>query len=103
MTKQITADERRLMILKAAIELTNSGHHYQSITRIQVAQKMGMVPSHVHRMFDSMQGFKNAVVEYAIEIEDMNTIVQALCVHDRMVKHIDKGLKSRVRRAFMSA
>lgn len=98
----ISIEERRDKILQAAIVLTNSGEHYRSLTRLQVADAINMVPSNVHRVFDSMGGFRDAVVKYAIEIEDSNTIVQALCVHDPLVKHIPPGVKARALENFLS-
>ena len=99
----MTLEERRDEILQAAIVLTNSGEHYRSLTRLQIAKAIDMVPSNVHRVFETMHGFRQAVVSYAIAIEDSNTIVQALCVHDPLVKHLDKGIKGRAVRKFLAA
>lgn len=98
----MTLEQRRDEILQAAIVLTNSGEHYKSLTRLQIAEAIGMVPSHVHRVFDTMHGFRQAVVKYAIAIEDSNTIIQALCVHDPLVRHLDKDIKERAHQEFLA-
>lgn len=68
---------RKTRILEAALPLARS-HGYRHLTREQVALAAGISGPALNYHFETMRQFKQALVQYAIEVECLPVVAQAL-------------------------
>lgn len=77
--------------LKVIVELCN-GTHYRSITREQIATALNSSTGYVSELFGNMIALRQRLVTYAIKIEALNVIGQAIAVNEPAVRGINKRL-----------
>jgi len=85
---------RKQEILNAAIELAKRVG-YQAITRDEVAQEADASSSLITCYFYNMDGLKRAVMQAAIELEELSIIAQGLGLRDAEALAINDKLKSK--------
>lgn len=86
---------RKKHILKAAAKLSKRVG-YRSITRDAVAEVAKVSSPLVATYFPTMEILKKAVMEFAVENEIVEIIVQGLILKDKIALGISKPVKERI-------
>lgn len=95
MTRQyIPTETRREQILAAALSLATS-HHYLAVTRDEIADAVGTATGNVSRIFGTMGQLRNELLRYAVAVECLPVIAQAVAAGDKAVKGLPAALKRR--------
>lgn len=81
-------------ILKAAIRLSRA-HGFRGYARSEVISLAGVAAGSVNYHFDSLDGLRDAVIQHAIEKEDLKLIAQGLVDKHPLVQTISEDLKRR--------
>jgi len=81
MKKYMPTPTRRNQILSAALKLAESDH-YQAITREQIARRLDIATGTISRVFGTMGGLRDAIIDRAIEEECLIVIGQAIAAND---------------------
>ena len=91
-TSRLSPDERKGQILLHAVALSQEVG-YRNIGIVDVAKRAGL-QSHslINHYFGSIEKLKNAVLNHAIETENLEIVLQAVVIKDNSVK-ISKDLK----------
>ena len=86
--------ERRKLVLDAALDLAESGN-YLTMTRNEVGEAAGISGSHIHHLFGSTGGLRNAVLAEAIERDRLAVVAQGIIAKDPIATTAAIGLRKR--------
>jgi AcrR family transcriptional regulator len=82
-------------ILLAAVRLASS-QGLRGLKRREIAEAVGCAPGSVSWHFDSMEALRGAVIDYAVENEIIEVLVQARAERDPRLGRLSPALKERV-------
>lgn len=92
--KRMRPNERRDMILNAALELAGS-KSYTTITRDEIADHAGVAVGLVTKYFGTMPNLKRDVMRAAIRYEHLPIIAHGIAIHDPHAMKAPPALKRR--------
>lgn len=90
--KRMTRLARRRVLLRAALEVSESGH-YSSISRSEVAAKAGVSEGLVTYYFDSMDYLRECVIREAIRTQNLTVLAQGLALRDTVALQAPASLR----------
>lgn len=96
----MTAQTTRATILGAAVNLARR-KGLNNVTRLDVAHDAEIGTGTVNYHFDTMDALRGAIVDYAIENEVIEILVQARALKDPRLGRISQALKDRVASAIV--
>ena len=73
-----TKDERRQQILTCALMLAEHLNDYEKVTRLMVAESLGISEAAISKYFSPMSKLHRAIVGEAIKLENIPVLAQAL-------------------------
>lgn len=96
--QRLKADVRKDEILAAAVKLAAKGH-YNSVTREQIAQAVGVTGPAVQYHFGSMPQLKRAIMRAAVAAGNLKVIAQGLVAGDKYAKAAPEELRTKALKA----
>lgn len=79
--ERLTQEQRKKQILETAMCIAEE-KGYQSITRQEIADRIGIAPSYVNFYFNTARVMKDAVLTEAIRTENLRIVAQASLTKD---------------------
>ena len=94
-TKRLTPEQRKHLILEAAVELSIY-EGYEKLTRENVAAMADCTPSLVTpHYYRSMEVLKAAVISYAVDNKILEILAEALVYRSPLVEDLPHALRTR--------
>ena len=91
---KLRAEQRRAQILTQATRLARDGFLY-NMTADDIAEAVNISRATVLHYFGSMQGLRDAVVQGAVDRENLSIIAQALGADDPLMENVNADLRHR--------
>ena len=93
--RRLSPDERRLQLLDFAVKIAEK-EGYNTLKGNEVAKAAGL-QSHglINHYFGTTEGLRTAVIDRAIETENLSIILQAIVRKDNKVSTISEELKQK--------
>lgn len=92
--QRLEPDVRKEQILATAITLAEKGN-YTTITRLDIANKIGCSEGIVSWYFHTMKKLKRAVMREAVHTDNLIVIAQGLIAKDKQAHKADDKIKKK--------
>ena len=92
MTTYMKLPDRKKQVLKAGIRLAETSH-YEQVSRSMLANLCNTPNSNISRVFGSMGGFIDELVQYALDTDNVTVVAQAIIKGHEKVSHLTKEEK----------
>lgn len=96
--KYKTLADRRTTMMALGLELATE-KHYRDITREDLASAMNISTGNISRIVVNMDQFRTTLVAYAVEVECLPVIAQAVVDKHPGVERITKKLRNKAIRS----
>jgi len=94
-SRRLKPNDRKILILDAAVSLSKQGRGYIDLSRSNVAKAAGVSPGLVCKYFPAMKDLKKAVMKTAIEQELLPVIAQGLAVSDPIARNAPQEIRTK--------
>ena len=86
-------DVRKQDILEAAARCANS-KNYAQLTQSEIAREANISPGTIHYHFTDLQKFKEKLMEWAVETQQLTIIGQGLAIGDPIAKEAPESVRA---------